>query len=107
MLLDLNVGVACGHIEELVGGAHGGDVWRNLLQRAQACWAEGGALLASLHSTLARMKSPKLRTQVLPSLRSCHGVNNVLRCHTLGPTCCKQQSRCDTLRPIPAQNRVL
>jgi hypothetical protein len=54
VLPDLNVGVASGHsVQQLLGGAHSGDLGLALLQGTQACWPQGMPILAILHSMLA------------------------------------------------------
>jgi hypothetical protein len=54
VLPDLDVGVAFGHgVQQLLGGAHSGDLGLALLQGAEACWPQGMPLIAILHSTLA------------------------------------------------------
>jgi hypothetical protein len=60
VLPDLDVGIASGHgVQQLLGGAHGGDLRLALLQGTQACWPQGMPLLAILHSTLAILECTK------------------------------------------------
>jgi hypothetical protein len=54
VLPDLDVGVTSGRsVQQLLGGAHGGDLGLALLQGTQACWCQTMPLVAILHSTLA------------------------------------------------------